>query len=608
MHLSHMLDSASQRSAPQPKAAESMLDLLVIGSGAGGLSAAVVAAHAGLKVAVIEKASQFGGTTAWSGGWMWIPRNPLARAAGIEEPPDAPLAYLRAELQSAEGSAEPWNEDRLRAYLDAGPRMLAFFAEKTELRFIDGNTIPDFHGNNPHAALGGRSVCAAPFDGRRLGKHIRQLRSPLSQTTLWGLGIAAGAELRHFLNALRSWGSFKVVFKLLLRHARDLLLHGRSMRLVGGHALAAGLMASALARGVRMQAGSAARQLLFEEGKVVGALVDTAQVAIEIRANTVLLACGGFPHDASRVAQILGAHFSAAVPSNTGDGIRMAEQIGALQSRRLSRDWQLAAAHAPVSLVPSRHAAHGQGFTHFPHLVERGKPGLIAVAPDGERFANEADSYYDFMSALRKYGAGAGSDRQPLHAWLICDHRFIRRYGLGAVKPFPFRLSPWIARGYLMRGHSLAELAEQCGLPVQTLLNTVARYNALARAGVDEDFAKGQTPYNRMQGDADEAQRRGSANPCMAALTQAPFYAVRIVSGSLGSFAGLEVNAHGQVLDAQGQPVSGLYAGGNDMESVMGGRYPSGGITLGPAMSFGYLAAQHIAEVHFCTEKAPKSL
>ncbi|NVO04603.1 MAG: FAD-binding protein, partial [Rhodoferax sp.] len=184
---------------------------------------------------------------------------------------------------------------------------------------------------------------------------------------------------------------------------------------------------------------------------------------------------------------------------------------------------------------------------------------------------------------------------QTVQAWLVCDHAFIRRYGLGAVKPRPMPLGPMLSNGYLKRGNSLAELAQVCGISAQGLAHTVQRYNAMAKTGIDEDFAKGQTPYNRIQGDAALAQATGLANPCMAPLQHGPFYAVRIVAGSLGTFAGLRANASAQVLDAQGQPIAGLYAGGNDMNSLMGGNYPSGGITLGPAMTFGFIAAHHAA-------------
>ena len=563
-----------------PTAQPASCDLLVIGSGAGGLSAAVVAAKLGLKVVVVEKEAQFGGTTAWSGGWMWLPRNPLARAAGIDEDLERPLAYLRHELGAQ------FDEAMLRRFLEQAPHMVEFFQRDTALRFIDGNAVPDFHGNSPDAVTGGRSLCAAAFDGRRLGPRMRDLRPPLAETTFWGLGIASGAELRHFLNAQRSLTSFWYVSKLVLRHVRDLLLYRRGMRLVNGNALVAALAASAFEAGVQIHTRYPALRLLQPEGRVTGAVVRGPQGEQVILArHGVVLAGGGFPHDAARKRELLphaptGAeHWSAATPDNTGDGLRLGESAGGV----VRRDLVQAAALAPVSLVPRTDGS----VAHFPHLIERAKPGLIAVRADGRRFGNEANSYYDLVSDLLA-ATPAGASAQ---AWLVCDHRFIRRYGLGAVKPSPVPLGQHLRSGYLRRGASLDDLARQCGLDGAGLQATVTRYNAMAQAGRDEDFHKGETPYNRVQGDA----AAGLPNPCMAPLLQAPFYAVRVVPGSLGTFAGLKTNADAQVLDAHNAPIAGLYASGNDMASVMGGRYPSGGITLGPAMTFGFIAAHHAA-------------
>jgi succinate dehydrogenase/fumarate reductase flavoprotein subunit len=574
---------------PPHAAKDDSCDLLVVGSGAGALSAAVTAAHLGLRVIVVEKEQQLGGTTAWSGGWMWIPRNPLALRGGMAEPIEKPLSYLRHEL------GEQFDEARARAFLNQGPRMVRFFEEHTALQFIDGNAIPDFHGRTEDAALGGRSVCAAPFNGRLLGKHIQQLKPPLNETTFWGMGIASGADIRHFFNAMRAWGSFMHVVKRVARHVWDLLWHGRGMHLVNGNALVAGLVKSAFDAGVDMGVNSPAVRLRMQEGRdgasaVRGAVVmrDGAEHTIHAQRG-VVLATGGFPHDAQRKRELLPhdptglQHFSAASWGNTGDGLRLGESVGA----RVATDLKHAAAMAPVSLVPR---ADGT-VAHFPHLIERGKPGLIAVTRFGKRFTNEADSYHDFMQGLLRALHKDGDTREPVQAWLVVDHRFIRRWGLGAVKPAPVPMHRMLANGYLQRGQTLAELAQRCGIDAVALQHTVARYNTQADIGYDGEFAKGQTPYNRMQGDATHPGR----NPCMAPLQEGPFYAVRVVAGSLGTFAGLRCNEHAQVLNAQGQAIDGLYAGGNDLSSVMGGNYPSGGITLGPAMTFGYIAAHHAA-------------
>lgn len=556
-------------------------DLLVIGSGAGGLSAAVTGASLGLDVVLIEKAAQLGGTTAWSGGWMWIPRNPLAQAAGIVENPERPKLYLRQEL------ADGYDHAHIEMFLEQGPRMVDFFQRETHLAFVDGNQVPDFHGKSPGAVTGGRSVCAAPFDGRELGPRIRDLKPPLDEVSPFGMGIASGADLRHFLNARSSLTSLLHVSRRFVRHFVDVLRFGRGMHLVNGNALIARLLKSADKLGVRIMPATSAESLLTEGSRVVGTRAERRGEVLEIRARRgVVLACGGFPHDVARKATLFPhaptgrEHWSAAPESNTGDGIRLGEKAGG----RMRTDLSDSGAWAPVSLVPHRDGSVGR----FPHLIERAKPGLIMVRNDGRRFANEADSYHDVMKALfAATPAGA-----PAEAWAICDRTFLKRYGLGRVRPYPFPISPWLRSGYLKAGASIEALAKACGISAAGLGATIESYNHFAARGEDPAFGRGDTPYNRVQGDM--AHR---PNPCVAPIESVPFYAVKIVAGSLGTFAGLDTDEHARVLDTESKPIDGLYAVGNDMASIMAGRYPSGGITLGPAMTFGYIAAHHAAGV-----------
>ncbi|MCX8998223.1 FAD-dependent oxidoreductase [Rhizobiaceae bacterium BDR2-2] len=559
-----------------PRRAE--CDVLVIGSGAGGLSAAVAAAHLGLEVIVAEKAGTFGGTSAFSGGWLWIPNAPHAVAAGRGEDPETPKTYLRHILGNR------YDEAMIDGYLRAAPRMLAFFETNTQVRFNPGSGVPDFHGDVPGAAQGWRSVVAAPYDGRQLGSLIDRLRPPIPETTFLGMGIASGVDMRMFLTAMRSPAAFAYVSRRLLKHLRDLALHRRSMQLVNGNALIARLLRSAADKGVTLWSGTAARELIRQGRRVTGAVLATGGGDVTVCARRgVVLAAGGFPHDPGRLHDLLPhvragtPHHSAAPETNSGDGLRLAESAGGRVSERMAH----AAAYAPVSLVPRPDGSTGR----FPHLVERGKPGIIAVTAEGRRFTDEGGPYHDY---IRELIAATPPDR-PVVSWLVCDRRFLRRYGLGAVKPAPVPFGRWLRNGYLSEGASVEDLARRCGIDPAGLKRTVETFNRHAAEGRDPEFHRGTTPYQRAQGDPDH-----TPNPCIAPIVDAPFYAVRVVPGSLGTFAGIETDAQARVLDASGQPVPGLYAAGNDMNSIMGGQYPSGGITLGPAMTYGFLAAEAI--------------
>lgn len=545
-------------------------DVLVIGSGAGGLSAAVTAAHAGLDVIVAEKTPLIGGTTAWSGGWLWVPRNPLAVEAGIVEDIDAPLEYLTHEIGNRV------TDPRIRTYLEVGPEMVAFFRNHTQVEWIDGNKMPDFH-SSPGACNGGRSVSVAPYDARRLGPWAAKLRPPLAPTTIAGMALAGGADMGAFFNWSRSAANFAHVVRRLAGHGVDLAMTGRSRHLVNGNALAARLLRSALDLGVEVLTEAPASRLTVSGGHVTGATVGDKQITAR---RGVVLATGGFPHDPKRIAGMFDhaptgtEHHSAAPHTNTGDGLRIAEDAGA----GITRDYINPGAWAPVSLVPGPN-----GTTYrFPHLIERAKPGIIAVGPDGQRFVNEANSYHDFMSALFATGAD--------HAWIIADAKARRRFGLGAVKPAPFPDRPHLRSGYLTRARTADALGKALGLPDGALDRTVKQFNESAATGTDPAFGRGASAYNKAQGDAFHGP-----NPSLRPLTHGPYYAVKVVPGSLGTFAGLMTDASARVLREDGTPIAGLYATGNDAASIFGGNYPSGGITLGPAMTFGYIAGRALA-------------
>jgi succinate dehydrogenase/fumarate reductase flavoprotein subunit len=527
-------------------------------------------------VTVAEKEAVFGGTTAWSGGWMWAPLNPLARRAGIHDDAQAPLTYLRHVL------GNNFDETRVRAFLAAAPRMVAFFEENTALQFELGAKICDTYGNVPGAGAGGRSVIAAPYDARKLGDLVERLRKPMRETTFMGMTIQAGADLSAFMNVTRSPTAFAHVAHRFGRHLIDLALRGRGMQLRNGIALVGRLLRSTADLGVDLRTCSPALRLLRDGGRVSGAVLRGPEGEVQLGArHGVVLAAGGFPHDSERRGTLFPAsdeHLTVAAPCATGDGVRLGESIGGTVDDTLAAP----AAWCPVSLVCFPDGTTGR----FPHIIERGKPGIIGVLADGRRFCNEGDGYHDYVSALLR----AVPPGREVASWLICTRAFQRRYGLGIARPTPLPVGPYIRSGYIKTGRTIAELARNCGIDPDGLERTLAQYNAYARKGEDPVFGRGSTPYNRLQGDP--ANR---PNPCVAPIERPPFYAVKVAPGSFGTFAGLMTDTHARVLDACGAPIPGLYAVGADMASVMGGHYPAGGINLGPAMTFGYIAGLHLA-------------
>ena len=552
-------------------------DALVIGSGAGGLAAAVTARSLGLDVIVAEKEPLFGGTTAFSGGWLWIPNHPMQAQIGVADSIEEASTYLLHE------AGERYDAERVDAFLVNAPRMIEFFVRETAVQFDPSATFPDYHPEAPGGKAGGRSIVARAFDGRALGAMLPRLRPPLPELTVAGIMIGSGAELVHFMRWSKSLASAAFVARRLVGHACATLVHGRGVRLTNGNALAGRLLKSAIDGGVKLWPAAPAKELLQEAGRVCGALVEKDGLPVQVRARKgVVLACGGFPQDSARRRQLFphAQHHSPAPRGNTGDGLRLAHAAGA----RIDETLPNAAAWVPVSRVP-----RGDGtFGLFPHFIDRAKPGVIAITRAGKRFVNEANSYHDFVQGLFK----ASPDRDEPCAWLVTDHRAIRAYGLGYVKPRPLPLGPHLKSGYLLRGQTIRELAQAAGLDNPGALEeTVALYNSNASTGSDPVFHKGSTAYNRFYGDADIRP-----NVCVAPIVEPPYYAVKIVVGDLGTYAGITTNRDGQALDAHKRPIAGLYAAGNDALSIMGGAYPGPGITLGPAMTFGWLAARHLAK------------
>lgn len=550
-------------------------DLLVAGSGAAGLAAAVTAAHHGLKVVLAEKNAVLGGTTAWSGGWIWAPCNPVAARHGITEDPAAPRRYLEAVLGGN------FNAELADAFLAAAPEMVGFFEGKTALQFDCGAAIPDTYGHLPGAGTGGRSVIAQPFDARTLGEDIALLRPPLRETSFMGMSIQAGADLRAFLTATRSARSALHVVRRMSRHLWHLARYRRGMDLRNGNALVARLLVSARAEGVDLRPGHALADLVRGAEGVEGAVLRCGGKEVRIRARRgVVLACGGYPHDMARRGASYpkhSEHTPLAVLSATGDGLELGEVAGGRQDQTLASP----AAYCPVSRVDWPDGQSGV----FPHIIDRGKPGVIGVLADGKRFCNEGLGYHDYVTAM-KAALAPGAEQA---SWLVCDRHFLRRYGLGIVRPAPVPIRWWLRSGYLKNGRTLGDLAQSCGIDGAGLSETVAQFNEGARRGDDPAFHRGTSAYMRLQGDPAVAP-----NPCLAPIERPPFYAVKVVPGSFGTFAGLKTDGQARVLGDDG-PIVGLYAAGTDMASVMGGHYPAGGINLGPALTFGFVAGRHAA-------------
>jgi len=561
-------------------AEETAVDVLVVGTGASGMSAAVTAAFHGLEVLVVEKEPRFGGTTARSGGWLWIPGTRLATEQGIQESPGAAKAYLKHEATTH------FNEKRIDAFIENGPKAIDFFTRKTCVQFDMPAVFPDYHAEAPGGQQGGRSMVTRPFDGRQLGERIKLLAPPLPELTVFGMMLGSGPEIRHFMRAFKSLTSFIYVTKRLSKHFLDVTTHGRGMTLTNGNALAGRLAKAAMDHNIPIWLSSPVKKLVTERDGVAGALVEHEGKTVFVRARRgVVLACGGFPHDIGRRKQLFPhaptgkEHYSPSPEANTGDGLRLAEAVGGHVDATIPH----AAAWVPASVTTRRNGSKGV----MPHFIDRAKPGVIAVTPKGKRFTNEGNSYHDFVQAMAKACEGEAE----IFAWLLCDHKALRNYGLGCVAPSPLPIGRHLRSGYLKCGATVGELATQIGIAPATLEATVAEFNATARSGEDPAFGKGTKAYNRYQGDA-----LIQPNPCVAPLEQGPYYAIKLVIGDIGTFAGLVTDENTQVLSAEGKPINGLYAVGNDAASIMGGNYPGAGITLGPALTFGYVAAMQLVK------------
>jgi succinate dehydrogenase/fumarate reductase flavoprotein subunit len=538
--------------------ADAEYDLIVIGAGAAGMTAALVGAAEGLRVLVLEATAQVGGTSARSSGTLWIPRDAASAAAYLDA-----LVGDKAERHLRQ------------AFLAAGPDMIDYLEKHGGFKFRPYPHHPDYRQDIPGAALGERPLEPPEFDGRLLGKEFERVGWPIPELMLFGRMMVTRGEAARLLRMLRSFPDALLGARLLLRYLLDRLRYPRGTRLVLGNAIVARLYNTLLEKNVPVWFSARAERLLPEGG--VEIQHEGRPQRVRARCG-VVLAGGGFPAGAA----LRERHFPRPVARHTpasdacvGETLRLGLDAGGV----LGPSGEHNALWFPSSVAP-----RADGSTAvYPHIVlDRAKPGLVAVGASGRRFTNEAVSYHEFGRAMYRTG--------NVPAWLVCDRRFLWRYGLGMVRPMTLRLKRFLATGYLLEEPSIQALARAIGVDAAGLTETVRRHGEFARSGLDGDFGKGGNAYDRANGDAAHGP-----NPCLGAIDRPPFYAVRVEPTPLGTSLGLLTDEHARVLDNEGQPVSGLYAAGNDMHSVMGGEYPGAGAQLGPGMTFAYLAARHAA-------------
>ncbi|MFA7249187.1 MAG: FAD-dependent oxidoreductase, partial [Dehalococcoidia bacterium] len=509
-------------------------DLVVVGAGVGGLTAALVATLEGRRALIIERAPTVGGTSARSSGTVWIPNNPDMVRNGMTGDHAAALEYLDALVGGRAG------RDLREAYLAAGPDMLRYLEALTDVRFRPYPAQADYRQELPGAATGWRALEPLPFDGRTLGDRFAEVAPPLPELMLFarlgGMMVTRG-EVARLLRLGRSWDALALGLRLVARFARDRMRYRRGTRLVLGNALVARLYRNVIDRGATTWLSTSVVRLVRDGGRVQGlvALRDGREVTVRAR-DGVVLAGGGFPAGRELRERYLPApvaQHTAAAEGSTGATLNLALEVGATMGPP-GEDNAL--------WFPSSIWTRPDGSTAvYPHIVlDRGKPGLIAVNAAGRRFVNEAVSYHDFTRAMYR----AHLETSSIPAMLICDRRFLWRYGLGLIRPHTPFLRKYISGGYLHRSRTLEGLARQINVDPAGLVESVRRHNAFARSGVDEEFGKGQNAYDRGTGDPDH-----HPNSCIGPIDRPPYYAVAVVPTPLGTSLGLLTNTSAQVMD-----------------------------------------------------------
>lgn len=547
------------------------VDVVVIGSGAAGLTTAVVAANEGLKVLVVEKADHYGGTTAFSGGASWIIANHHQKELGFEDDTSAGETYLRSVLGNL------YDPEKVNAYIDTGAEMVAYMEANTHVRWqgIPGpDYLPDHEGFRY-----GRTLLMKPFNGRSLGKHLGQMRKPLKGFAAFGSMQVDMLEGDRFKTVFKNLPSFMFVTGRLLNYGIDLVRFGRGAYLANGNALIGRLLRSALDLEVELWRRAPAVDLVKQDGAVRGVIVEHKgrRVAVQARRG-VVFASGGFGANKDLTRQFIpnpDAHVSVQPAENVGDGIRIAQANGG----KLGPVNPDNGVWAPVSVLRHKDGS----VSKFPDFgPQRGKPGSIIVDQKGQRFYNEAAPYQQFVGAMNDLGLDK--------AYFIGSRRFLRSYGMGVALPAPYPLGSLVRDGYLIEGKTLSELAHKIGATPSALEKTVAEFDAHAAKGEDPAFHRGSNAYDPSQGDPSHLP-----NPNVGPVGKGPYYALTLYPGNVSTVLGMATDKDGQVVDNDGTPIPGLYAVGLDQNTVFRGKYPGGGSSIGPAMTFGYRAAQKIA-------------
>lgn len=544
------------------------VDLLVIGAGAGGMTAALVGALEGLKVLVVEKTAQVGGTTATSGGTTWVPGTHLAERAGVADKVEDAETFLRAVVGNRGG-------DSLRAaFLASGRAAIEELDAKTDVKFAAAAAHPDYL-DGPGQAYGGRALGPVEFDGRKLGRDFARIRAPRREFMGLGGMMVGRVELGSLLAPFASLHNFRTTTRIVGRYALDRLRYPRGTRLIMGNALVARLFYSLRKASVPVLFDATTSDLIIEGGRVTGAVINGRRV---LARKGVVLATGGICWNKAireRLFPEKARAYALGPVTNTGDGADLAMGVGAGFDD---------GGDSPALWMPCSSYTRTDGtLAVWPHIIlDRAKPGLFAVNARGERFVNESNSYHDFSAGQIAMGA--------MPAYLVCDAGFMRKYGMGMILPGARNLRAMLKAGYVTEGATLDALARKIGVDAGGLKRTVDEYNGFAKTGVDTAFGRGTSVMNRFNGDPD-----AKANPCLGPVGTGPYYAMAVKPADLASSAGLKGDEFGRVLAENGQPIPGLYACGNDLASIFRGTYPGPGTTIGPAMVFGWRLAKHAA-------------